>query len=101
MRFAQIFMLAATMSGAFAGKNCKCQDPSGKGPQWNGLTKQCCNGDVNAGCFFAPNFPGPNNQVHYFGSLENSHCTGVGNCLNSGAFNDCCKSKGAPGAYCW
>ncbi|KAI8253653.1 hypothetical protein K4K58_007060 [Colletotrichum sp. SAR11_239] len=90
MRFAQIFMLAANISGAFAGKNCKCQDPSGKGPQWNDLTKQCCNGDVNAGCFFAPNFPGPNNQ-----------CTGVGNCLNSGAFNDCCKSKGAPGAYCW
>ncbi|CAI0653517.1 unnamed protein product [Colletotrichum noveboracense] len=60
MRFAQIFMLAATISGAFAGKNCKCQDPSGKGPQWNDLTKQCCNGDVNAGCFFAPNFPGPN-----------------------------------------
>ncbi|KAF0323068.1 hypothetical protein GQ607_009612 [Colletotrichum asianum] len=77
-------MLVATISGAFAGKNCKCQDPSGKGPQWNDLTKQCCNGDVNAGCFFAPNFPGPNNQ-----------CTGVGNCLNSGAFNDCCKSRSA------
>ncbi|KAI8242807.1 hypothetical protein K4K55_009690 [Colletotrichum sp. SAR 10_96] len=70
MRFAQIFMLAATIPGAFAGKNCKCQDPSGKGPQWNDLTKQCCNGDVNAGCFFAPNFPGPNNQVRYFASSE-------------------------------
>ncbi|KAI8210820.1 hypothetical protein K4K52_011655 [Colletotrichum sp. SAR 10_76] len=83
MRFAQIFMLAATISGAFAGKNCKCQDPSGKGPQWNDLTKQCCNGDVNAGCFFAPSFPGPNNQflvsvniIHdsYMNSDDLQHC---------------------------
>ena len=28
---------------AIAGRNCKCQDPSGNGPQWDGLTQQVCN----------------------------------------------------------
>ncbi|KAK2772601.1 hypothetical protein CKAH01_13897 [Colletotrichum kahawae] len=82
MHFTQIFMLAATISGTFAGKNCKCQDPSGKGPQWNDLTKQCCNGDVNAGCFFAPNFPGPN-KIKSAGASERKDDHGKTNGKNS------------------
>lgn len=27
---------------AQAGYNCKCQDPSGVGPQWNSLTERVC-----------------------------------------------------------
>ncbi|KAF7453523.1 hypothetical protein A1F94_000168 [Pyrenophora tritici-repentis] len=45
MRFSTI--IAATILGAanmaYAGHNCKCQDPSGTGPQWDGLTQQVCN----------------------------------------------------------
>ena len=29
-------------SSVLAGGNCKCQDPSGTGPQWNDLTEQIC-----------------------------------------------------------
>ncbi|KAH8883768.1 hypothetical protein GQ53DRAFT_663309, partial [Thozetella sp. PMI_491] len=67
----------------FAGKNCKCQDPSGTGEQWNDLTKACCDTIINPTCFFG--------CLPIFG----------GNCLDSGKFNNCCVSKGAPGAFCW
>jgi hypothetical protein len=36
-------------SSTLAGQNCKCQDPSGKGPQWNEYTNRCCHGESDVG----------------------------------------------------
>lgn len=47
--------------------NCKCQDPSGEGPQWNDLTKAVCDqklGDETGLCQFDKSFlSDKNNQV--------------------------------------
>ncbi|KAK3491737.1 hypothetical protein B0T13DRAFT_477498 [Neurospora crassa] len=41
-----------TIDSALAGCNCKCQDPSGSGPQWNDLTEKVCNiQQANQGIF--------------------------------------------------
>ncbi|KAK4615923.1 hypothetical protein CLAFUW4_10123 [Fulvia fulva] len=78
------------LGSAFASENCKCQDPSGTGPQRNDLTGQCCPGSAVSSCE-KHDFPGPNHQ-----------CTGGSTtCLNDDAFDKCCKDAGAPGAYCW
>lgn len=34
--------LANSVRSAFAGHNCKCQDPSGTGPQWDWATEKVC-----------------------------------------------------------
>ena len=34
--------LANSVPSAFAGHNCKCQDPSGTGPQWDWATEKIC-----------------------------------------------------------
>jgi hypothetical protein len=109
-----------------AGYNCKCQDPSGKGPQWDRYTFQCCEGDMTKGCWNF-RYPGPNNQVRIFGVQQVIvtwlifvfQCAGEGNCIDSGLFDKCCKGYGsmlmhshplldyanrfhqAPGAFCW
>ncbi|KAH7136189.1 hypothetical protein B0J11DRAFT_179929 [Dendryphion nanum] len=55
-------MLLTAIGGVLAGQNCKCQHPSGTGPQWNQLTKECCNSETT-GCWpINAVFPGPNNQ---------------------------------------
>ena len=33
-----------------AGHNCKCQDPSGTGPQYDEITQYCCGNDVSTSC---------------------------------------------------
>ena len=35
---------------AFAGHNCKCQDPSGTGPQYDSITQYCCGNKVSTTC---------------------------------------------------
>ncbi|EDU39957.1 hypothetical protein PtrSN002B_000477 [Pyrenophora tritici-repentis] len=96
MRFSTI--IAATILGAanmaYAGHNCKCQDPSGTGPQWDGLTQQVCN-EQSA----SQNLICGTNIIYH--PQEHHQCTSSLNCLNSGAFNDRCRQLGAPGAYCW
>ena len=37
------------LNSALAGKNCKCLDPSGTGPQWNSLTEKYCHNVVLPG----------------------------------------------------
>ncbi|KAL4886106.1 hypothetical protein BJY04DRAFT_178500 [Aspergillus karnatakaensis] len=47
-------IIAFGAAGALAGNNCKCQDPSGTSPQWDGLTQQASNlalGDEANGAF--------------------------------------------------
>jgi hypothetical protein len=58
MRFTLPLFLSM-LSSVLAGQNCKCQDPSGTGPQYDGLTQQCCGVD---GCSVSY-YPGPNHQV--------------------------------------
>ncbi|KAH7095099.1 hypothetical protein FB567DRAFT_511753 [Paraphoma chrysanthemicola] len=96
MRFALLTTVFLTaISGALAGQNCKCQARNGQGPQNNAATEKCCNKDVNDACVFSwlPSFPGPNNQCSAGGT----------NCLNSGAFVECCRQEtnGRLEAYCW
>ena len=117
---------------ALAGHNCKCQDPSGTGPQYNSMTESCCgNGAVTETCpSFQPNYHGDqHHQVrshiyflvtdqlvthllsHYppfphlfFKGMELTNwaqCSATTNCINSGAFDQCCRDEGGPGAYCW
>ncbi|CAK1366701.1 unnamed protein product [Cercospora beticola] len=86
------FLVSLFGQQAIAGYNCKCQDPSGTGPQWYRASFFCCLGDAGTvnSCWNSQ-FPGPNHQ-----------CTGGGdNCIDSGAFNQCCIDHGAPGAFCW
>ncbi|KAF4976856.1 hypothetical protein FZEAL_6540 [Fusarium zealandicum] len=95
MRLFATFLVASPgITGAFAGCNCKCQDPSGSGPQWNDLTEQVC-GTKLAGendiCFLDKTFrPDKANQ-----------CSSAGCCIDSGGFDEECRKLGAPGAYCW
>ncbi|KAK4629056.1 hypothetical protein CLAFUW4_07758 [Fulvia fulva] len=96
MRTTLISTLFLTLLGsAIAGENCKCQDPSGSGPQWNDATSVCCQGDQasQSSCF-------------EYGMGKNNQCSAKSiNCINSGLFDKCCKKQGdlsvAPGAFCW
>ncbi|KAF1825866.1 uncharacterized protein K489DRAFT_331331 [Dissoconium aciculare CBS 342.82] len=86
-------MVLLLAGSAMAGQNCKCQDPSGTGPQYNDATETCCGklqcgGPAGIGGSY---YPGPNHQCSASGT----------NCLDSGAFVQCCKDLGGPGAYCW
>ena len=51
----RLLTLASLATIALAGHNCKCQDPSGVGPQWNDLTEQCCDAARN-NCVNWPGF---------------------------------------------
>ncbi|KAK4624419.1 hypothetical protein CLAFUW4_06388 [Fulvia fulva] len=55
--FAAIVASLAMLCGsALAAGNCKCQDPSGTGPQWNEYTEMCCENGNNVSCDKA-NYP--------------------------------------------
>ncbi|TLD33613.1 hypothetical protein PspLS_00269 [Pyricularia sp. CBS 133598] len=83
------FLAASLPVLVSAGQNCKCQDDNG---QYDALTATCCSSDPTILCIFPPAyFPGPNNQCSASGS----------NCIDSGAFVQCCKDHGVGGAFCW
>ncbi|KAK4617582.1 hypothetical protein CLAFUW4_12445 [Fulvia fulva] len=83
-------ILLGLFTAVQAGQNCKCQDGNG---QYNDLTEQCCKlhacGSGAAGT--SSHYPGPNHQCSAEGT----------NCLDSGAFVQCCQMLGVGGAYCW
>ncbi|KAK8122668.1 hypothetical protein PG984_011338 [Apiospora sp. TS-2023a] len=89
-----IFTILLGSTSVLAGCNCKCQDPSGTGPQWNDLTQKACGiqlpGESGA-CVL-------NKQYH---GDQHHQCSSSFCCIDSGGFNDWCKANGAPGAYCW
>ncbi|WAO88921.1 Hypothetical protein NCS54_00628900 [Fusarium falciforme] len=92
--YCQITTYTKVRVSAIAGHNCKCQDPSGTGPQWNDLTKKVCQ----------ERLPGESSYCQQFGKkYHGSHhqCSSPGNCIDSGGFNSRCKELGAPGAFCW
>ncbi|KAF2723928.1 hypothetical protein K431DRAFT_324746, partial [Polychaeton citri CBS 116435] len=78
----------------FAGHNCKCQDPSGTGPQWDSLTEKACNTVLNGETENCVLFKKYHADQHH-------QCSCSTNCMASGGFNDWCAANGAPGAYCW
>ncbi|KAF4461141.1 hypothetical protein FALBO_12059 [Fusarium albosuccineum] len=94
MKTAVVALILSAVSGAFAAGNCKCQDPSGTGPQWDDLTQKAC----------GMQFPGENGACvlnkQYHGD-QHHQCSSSFGCIDAGAFNDWCAQNGAPGAYCW
>ncbi|KAK7984708.1 hypothetical protein PG996_006054 [Apiospora saccharicola] len=115
-----IFTILLGSTSVLAGCNCKCQDPSGTGPQWNDLTQRACGTQLpgeNGACALNKQYHG--DQHHQVGtsqdvarpdrSIKRNHelthhhnqCSSSFCCIDSGGFNDWCKANGAPGAYCW
>ncbi|KAL5333688.1 hypothetical protein BJX70DRAFT_403306 [Aspergillus crustosus] len=88
-------LLPFLFSGALAKfGNCKCQDPSGTGPQWNDITEKCClEGDDGGGGCGSNVFMGGSNQcTAQFGTI----------CFEQEKFDACCKNRGvSAGAFCW
>ncbi|KAK8075496.1 hypothetical protein PG997_010159 [Apiospora hydei] len=89
-----LFTVVLGSTSVLAGCNCKCQDPSGTGPQWNDLTAQGC-GTKLAGESIACSW---NKQYH---GDQHHQCSSSLCCIDSGNFDLFCKLGGAPGAYCW
>ncbi|KAL0471498.1 hypothetical protein QR685DRAFT_570284 [Neurospora intermedia] len=88
-----IARLLIPTSTALAGCNCKCQDPSGTGPQWNDLTEQVCtNQNLNENTPFC---------IETYHEDQHHQCSAPNCCIDSGDFDKQCKQLGTPGAYCW
>ncbi|WAO88919.1 Hypothetical protein NCS54_00628600 [Fusarium falciforme] len=88
------FILSLAATSALAGKNCKCQDPSGTGPQWNDLTKKVCGEQLRGESMLCL----ANKKYH---GDQHHQCSSSLGCIDSGGFNNRCKELGAAGAYCW
>ncbi|KAL3484724.1 hypothetical protein BJX62DRAFT_243668 [Aspergillus germanicus] len=89
-------IIALGAAGVLAGHNCKCQDPSGTGPQWDDLTEEACG--KNLGNEGDNLFCGIDKYYH---GDQHHQCTSPGGCLDSGAWNTWCLENGAAGAFCW
>ncbi|KAK3347634.1 hypothetical protein B0H65DRAFT_441241 [Neurospora tetraspora] len=53
MKVSVFLTILSSVTSALAGCNCKCQDPSGTGPQWDDLTYEACSvqlPDESAAC---------------------------------------------------
>ncbi|KAK3946685.1 hypothetical protein QBC32DRAFT_225552 [Pseudoneurospora amorphoporcata] len=94
MKVSVFLTILGSVTGALAGCNCKCQDPSGTGPQWNDLTEEACDTQL-------PGESGECLLTKVYHGDQHHQCSSFACCIDSGGFNQFCKDRGAPGAFCW
>ncbi|EGO59851.1 hypothetical protein NEUTE1DRAFT_39997 [Neurospora tetrasperma FGSC 2508] len=92
MKISVFLTILASVTSALAGCNCKCQDPSGTGPQWDDLTEQVCDMQNDESSLFC---------IETYHGNQHHQCSAPNCCIDSGDFDKQCKILGAPGAYCW